>query len=69
MSNAKKCDVCGDFYEHYKYRYLIIDTNKGVTGTSIDLCPHCHLKLIDFIKPKEAADELKETDNNNPILQ
>ena len=63
MANAKKCDICGNFYMPYKSRYMIIDSNGGMTGTCVDLCSHCHSKLYDFINPQETESEPQESED------
>lgn len=56
MSNAKKCDRCGAFYEPY-YQSIIIKSNE-VNAKTIDLCPVCQDSIESWLdlKPKEAAD-------------
>ena len=60
MSNAKKCDRCGEFYEPRKNKYIIIDTNKGITRESLDLCPMCVTSFVDWLNEymnQEAAEQ------------
>lgn len=60
MSDAKKCDRCGAFYEPH-YPRIIIKKATGLTKT-VDLCPVCQNSIESWlnIKPKEAEDEPKE---------
>lgn len=52
MASAKKCDICGAFYEQYNvnnnsektngFMFLNIDSrSKYYTHTAIDCCPDC----------------------------
>lgn len=61
MSDAKKCDRCGAFYESY-YPTIIIKKGTGLTVRTIDLCPVCQDSIESWLdlKPKEAEDEPKE---------
>lgn len=56
MANAKKCDICGKFYDHYQNIKLengmtmdgcMIEfaSNNGVRWKSLDLCPECMTKV------------------------
>lgn len=53
MANAKKCDLCGKFYE----RPICNDTVRIYLESSIypnhyiDLCNDCYNELCNFIKP------------------
>lgn len=61
MSDAKKCDRCGAFYEQYKGMFMLLE-QKGI-GHFKDLCPVCNDSLESWfftLRPKEAADEPKE---------
>ena len=55
MSDAKKCDRCGAFYEPNKGKeYYIMKRNfEGY----VDLCPVCNISLENWLalRPKEAA--------------
>lgn len=56
MADAKKCDICGKFYDHYlnitlesgmtmngcKIRFA---ANNNICWTSLDLCPECMTKV------------------------
>lgn len=59
MSDAKKCDRCGAFYEPH-YPTTII--KRGPRMRTIDLCPVCQDSIESWLdlKPKEAEDEPKE---------
>ena len=48
MINAKKCDVCGKFYEEIKEQseWTLQNRHKGVT---MDLCDTCIINLNKFI--------------------
>ncbi len=58
MSSARKCDICGKFYEepicndviriHIQYH--------SYNGDYIDLCDDCYKKLCDFVKPAIVGD-------------
>lgn len=65
--NAKKCDRCGKYYDHYNGN-LIFPTNGRANGFALynedsnrivgtqrfyDLCQECMKKLIDFIENNE----------------
>ena len=58
MSDAKKCDRCGSFYDTY-YPTIIIKRDTGLTIRTIDLCPACQDSIESWLdlKPKEAAGE------------
>ena len=60
MSDAKKCDRCGAFYEPYKGKgYYIMKRNfEG----NVDLCPVCNDSLESWLtlRPKEAEDGKSE---------
>ena len=58
MSDAKKCDRCGVFYEPY-YPKIIIKKVSGITAKVMDLCPVCQDSIESwlYLKPKEAAGE------------
>ena len=56
MANAKKCDICGKFYDHYQNITLKsgmtmngcmirFAADNGVCWTSSDLCPECMTKV------------------------
>lgn len=59
MSDAKKCDRCGAFYNPY-YPTIIIKKTTGMR--TIDLCPVCQDSIESWLtlKPKEAKDEPEE---------
>lgn len=59
MSDAKKCDRCGRFYDPYKAKYVLITNN---FNNIKDLCPVCNKALESWLtlKPKEAEDGPKE---------
>lgn len=61
MSNAKKCDRCGAFYEPY-YPRIIIKKGTETTAKMMDLCPVCQDELESWLyqKSKEAEDEPEE---------
>lgn len=59
MAKALKCDRCGGFYDYIKAslrRYQIHDTDEKNFNKTVDLCPDCYDKLIDFL------DEIKIQD-------
>lgn len=56
MANAKKCDICGEYYDHYQYVnlkngmtlngcMLRFATDNGTSWSSLDLCPDCMAKV------------------------
>ena len=56
MSNAKKCDRCGKFYEYYEGFERIPNGNKfncmtlfGVKSKIFDLCPLCMKSLFAWL--------------------
>lgn len=66
--NAKKCDKCGKFYEHYSGRkrfcggeqanaILFVDRDSGKDGyysrILYDFCPECMSKLQEWLKGDE----------------
>ncbi len=53
MADAKKCDICGKFYETPGYNDIIRIYSKmdHYDGYYIDLCDDCYKKLCDFIRP------------------
>lgn len=61
MSDAKKCDRCGAFYDPHHPTINILK-GIGLTTKIIDLCPVCQDSLESWLtlKPKEAADDREE---------
>lgn len=53
MSNAKKCDICGELYECPICNDVVrIHMNFGYFGDRyVDLCDRCYNKLCEFIAP------------------
>lgn len=53
MANAKKCDVCGIFYDSPRCNDPVrIHLDFGYAGGRyVDLCGGCYDKLCDFVKP------------------
>lgn len=60
MADAKKCDICGTFYETPQtmigYGYCL--TTFGLVHGMVDLCPSCKGKLDEFVE------SLKEKKND-----
>ena len=58
MSDAKKCDRCGSFYDPYSPEITIRKVS-AITAKLIDLCPVCQdsIKSWLYLKPKEADNE------------
>ena len=66
MATARKCDMCGKYYdENKKYRYdfcmetvigLRFETLNGNNSSRIDLCDECLGKIKEFL----GTDILKE---------
>lgn len=46
MSEAKKCDRCGKYYDPYYTEILLA---KGALQNVIDLCPECERELTDWL--------------------
>lgn len=61
MSNAKKCDRCGAFYEPHKANFVLFN-QKRIVCEAMDLCPVCSDSLESWftLRPKEAEDEPEE---------
>ena len=53
MANAKKCDICGAFYDVPKCNdAVLIYLDFGHRGDRYaDLCDSCYNKLCDFVAP------------------
>lgn len=63
MADAKKCDICGGFYElpnlSQCIRYALF--KRAVINTVYDLCPICQSKLNNFVESmKENHDGERE---------
>lgn len=58
MAKALKCDRCGGFFDYIKYfrKYQIHDMDEQNFNKTIDLCPDCYNKLVNFL------DEIKNQD-------
>ena len=53
MSNAKKCDRCGAYFQpkSWKGQYaFIINPEYGREGRGFDLCDECMRKLVAWLK-------------------
>ena len=57
--DAKKCDVCGNFYEHYGKKvddfntaYVQTNSERGIERNCkrYDLCPECMGKVLAVLK-------------------
>ncbi len=63
MSDAKKCDRCGMFFELYKKPIIL--SKKGIWDT-VDLCPNCGAELERWLwQYKEGANGCKGTDSDS----
>lgn len=53
MASAKKCDICGAFYEYPVCNDSVrIQLTYGCAADRyVDLCDDCYTKLIEFVKP------------------
>lgn len=53
MADAKKCDLCGNFYDSPICNDVVrIHLDFGFTGDRyVDLCDDCYRKLCNFVKP------------------
>lgn len=58
MAKALKCDRCGSFYDYIKClrKYQIHDMDEKNFNKTVDLCPDCYHKLLNFL------DEIKNQD-------
>ena len=58
MAKALKCDRCGAFYDYIKClrKYQIHDMDERNFNKTIDLCPDCYNKFLNFL------DEIKNQD-------
>ncbi len=53
MASARKCDICGKFYETPRCNDAIriyIESNH-YNGDYVDLCDDCYKKLCDAVRP------------------
>ena len=72
MANAKRCDVCGEFYEvpeitddlvnprEFLDYVLIHKAEERRTPMYFDTCKKCQQELIDYILTKRAVAEVTE---------
>lgn len=53
MTNAKKCDICGNLYESPICNDAVrIHLDFGYSGDRyVDLCSNCYSRLCVFVKP------------------
>ena len=80
MADAKKCDVCREYYDHYdsvtlesgikmngcKIRFTA--DNNICCWNNLDLCPHCMTKVHTLLSNiAYEADEKEEKKNGNGI--
>ena len=58
MAKALKCDRCGGFFDYIKClrKYQIHDMDERNFNKTIDLCPDCYNKFLNFL------DEIKNQD-------
>lgn len=58
MASAKKCDICGKFYEIPRCNDAIrIKVDAGYPRDwFLDLCDDCYDKLCNFVKPALSED-------------
>lgn len=60
MADAKKCDICGEFYDHYQYVKLDngvtmngcklrFASDNGCHWSSLDLCSDCMTKVHNLL--------------------
>lgn len=62
MSLAKKCDQCGNLYEHYPIRKIqrnIVGETIAKYDLMIDLCPECMDNFEKFMTAKFQEEEKK----------
>lgn len=61
MANAKKCDICGKFYDFYITNhtdprhingvgFFEIDRKSASAREILDSCPECLYKILEFIE-------------------
>lgn len=61
MSNAQKCDRCGDLFEHQHGTIIIDEISVGATRgkctswSDLDLCPKCSKLVLDVMAPALAG--------------
>ena len=64
MSNAKKCDRCGKFYEK-TFRQIYVVKDNGCCNTKIDLCDECQKELIDWVEMKNGNEQSGNTQDKD----
>lgn len=60
MSNAKRCDRCGKFYEMGWQMKVMIKRARCSDSDRFDLCPKCHDKLTRWMNKKQPVIEVDE---------
>lgn len=71
MASAKKCDICGKYYERYHesnnkekvngFMFLNIDTyQKYYSHTATDCCPECMTAVKVFIDTLKESYKMEE---------
>jgi len=59
MADAKQCDRCKKYYPYelsWDRDYVIKRSNVS----TMDICPECYLKLLDFLGVKPTEEEKKK---------
>ena len=56
MADAKRCDICGTFYEGKECDNSVTIYYPGY-GDWMDLCPHCKKELTEWMKKMGFKDE------------
>lgn len=64
MSNAKKCDRCGAFYEEKHQMFFVIENN-GITIKMKDLCDKCEKELIDWVEKNDRDEQSGDTQDKD----
>ena len=67
MANAKKCDICHNYYDNYKHKLFVNNGRNAVNFESIDLCPECQGQLEKWLTEYEFFDSVCEEAANDQI--
>ena len=62
MADAKKCDICGAYYDKPntdELAYIITYTDNDDTIDCFELCRDCRLAFVDFIENRSNKKENK----------
>lgn len=69
MANAKRCDRCNRFYNHYEekkpgFKMVKISQTSSNYKKNVDLCPKCLEELEDWFDYKYLTKVVQPTDND-----